>query len=376
MTLRVRLVSFDDAPAIGGQGVVVARLREELSSRGISVDTIAGHGRFGVHFFRVTGRAPLDFSLMINRLGKALWRDVDLVHVQGGPGGVLLLKNLPIPVVYSANHTYSQAHPSFGLRRGMGSLEARAYQRAAHVVAISASTAREVERMGVSPDRVSVISPGIDTVERDITVERDPRRVLFVGRWESEKGVLDALETIDKIAATHPGLSLGIIGSGRLEHLVRERAASVRGDVEILGNVSSAVVRRQMAQASLLLVPSRYEGLGLVALEAASMGTIPVGYDVPGLVDALAGVGVAVSDATPGGLALAVTTLLDDPAKLDAMRLPAQQVVQERYSWTRNIERIIDIYHQVLGTSRMSKTISVPAPRPTASPPHTSVTDA
>src|SRR5207244_2342012 len=97
-----------------------------------------------------------------------------------------------VPLVYTAHHTYRQAYSRRRVRRLLGGLEARSYRRAAMVLAVSPSTAAAVLALGVAPACVEVLAPGIELPVVDGAI-REPGRVLFVGRLEPEKGVLDAV---------------------------------------------------------------------------------------------------------------------------------------------------------------------------------------
>ena len=139
---RVTFVSYDDEPPLGGQGVELRGMRAAVTRRGHAVTTVAGHGDHADRYPRITGRAPLDFSIHVNRHPELITATApDVVHTLGGPGGVLLLRRLDAPLVYTANHTYRMAHGRASLRRLMSPLEARAYRHAARVLAISSSTA-------------------------------------------------------------------------------------------------------------------------------------------------------------------------------------------------------------------------------------------
>ena len=84
---RVTMVSYDDDPPLGGQGVVVHGMRAALERRGVPVHTISGRGEHAIAVARRTGRAPLDLSLQINRYPQIMLRaQPDVVHAHGGPG--------------------------------------------------------------------------------------------------------------------------------------------------------------------------------------------------------------------------------------------------------------------------------------------------
>ncbi len=148
---RVTFVSYDDEPPLGGQGVELRGMRAALTARGHSVTTVAGRGAHALRYPRITGRAPLDFSIHVNRHPELVTHSrPDVVHALGGPGGVLLVRDLGAPLVYTANHTYRMAHGPRSLRRQILSpVEAMAYRRAARVLAISSATAAAVRQLDV-----------------------------------------------------------------------------------------------------------------------------------------------------------------------------------------------------------------------------------
>ena len=293
--MRVTFVSFDDEPPQGGQGVMLRGMRRVLAALGVETAVISGRGEHAVDFPNVTGRPPLDFSLWANRNCDALMQHrPDIVHVHGGPGGVLFLRRLDVPVVYTAHHTYRQAFVPSDPRRVLASLEGVAYRRAARVLAVSDSTADAVRAMRVPASRVAVVPPGIDMPDLRPEV-REPGRMLYVGRLEREKGPLAAVRLMRRVLARRPGWSGAVIGTGRLDRAVREQAAEC-DQIAVLGRVDDATVAGELARASVLLMPSRFEGLGLVALEAQARGTPVVGYDVTGLRDAVRDGGTLVEE--------------------------------------------------------------------------------
>jgi glycosyltransferase involved in cell wall biosynthesis len=339
---RVTFVSYDDEPPAGGQGVVLRGMRAALQTRGHDTRTISGRGDHAVRFPRVTGRAPLDFSLHLNLHPDRIRRlGGDVVHVNGGPGGVLLLRDPGAPVVYTANHTYRQAHPPRSLQRLMSPLEARAYRRASMVLAISASTARAVSRLGVAPRRIEVLTPGVEP-PLAAPPPRDDARVLFAGRWETEKGVLDAVEVMRTVLRHRPAATAVVVGSGHLEAEVRRAAAG--SAVEVIGRVDEHGLREEYARAAIVLIPSRYEGLGLVALEAQAAGAVVVGNDVDGLRDAVFSADTVVD---AGDLAAAVDQclrLIDNPDERRAIAAAAQREVLAAHSWDAFAARLEQVY--------------------------------
>ena len=111
-----------------------------------------------------------------------------------------------------------------------------------------------------------------------------PLRVMFAGRFEPQKGV-DLLPAILAHAASlgHPPAELNIYGSGSLHpDLERWAAQGVPGwTINMLAPTPR--LRELMAQHDLLLMPSRFEGLALVAAEALMAGLPVIGTRIAGL---------------------------------------------------------------------------------------------
>ncbi len=346
---RVTMVSYDDDPPLGGQGVVVHGMREALERRGVHVHTISGRGEHAIAVARRTGRAPLDLSMQLNRYPRIMLRaSPDVVHAHGGPGGVLLWKPLDVPLVYTAHHTYRQAHARGSVKRVLAGLEARCYQRAAMVLPVSRSTANSLLEMGVPAARIEVLPNGVDLVNEP-GVEHEDGRVLFVGRLEREKGVLDALSVFASLTETGSDVRGVVVGGGSLEREVRRAAASSGGRIEYLGTLDRPALHREYARAALVVMPSRFEGLGMVAIEAQSAGTPVVGYDVDGLRDAVGSGGVLVPAGDLAALRAAMAALLDDAGRRAEIGRHARDASRAGRSWDDVAARLEEIYAGVAG---------------------------
>ena len=341
--MRVAFASYDDDPPSGGQGVVLHGMRGALVRRGIVVTTVSGRGEHAIRYPRITRRAPLDFSLQLNRRPQLLTREgVDIVHAHGGPGGVLLLRRLPVPLVYTAHHTYRQAHRRGDVRRTLAPFEARAYRGAAMVLPVSRSTADALLAMGIPSARVEVMPPGIDLPAVGPS-KHEPARVLFVGRLETHKGVLDAVAVMRSVLQAHPEGRGVIVGTGRLFPALEKH---VMGDVciELRGAVDAATLQDEYARAAVLIMPSRYEGLGLAALEAQAAGTPVVAYDVDGLRDAVTDGGVRVPAGDVPALGEAVLELISDASRRAEVGERGREFVRRQHSWEVVAGRLQALY--------------------------------
>ncbi|GAC1343414.1 MAG: glycosyltransferase family 1 protein [Candidatus Dormibacteria bacterium] len=348
--MRVTLVTFDDDPPIGGQGVVVRGLREQLRERGVAVTTVSGHGAHALRIPRVTGRRPLDLSLLLNRRpGLLLASAPELLHVHGGPGGVLLWRRIQPPVVYTAHHTYRLAHRLGRPERVLAPLEAIAYRRAARVLAVSPSTADSVVAMGVPRARVEVVPPGVH-LPAAAAGSRDPKRLLFVGRLEPAKGPLDAVAVMAEVCAADPEVRGVVVGAGSQRTEVAAACRGTGGRIEFAGSLDDAALATEYSRAAVVIMPSRFEGLGLVALEANAAGVAVAGYAVPGLRDAGATGAVLVAAGDRQALSRAVGGLLADPLRREQLAAAGREQVRTHYSWAAHADRVLDVYRAVIAS--------------------------
>lgn len=310
----------------------------------------SGRGQFAISYPRITNRRHLDMSVALNLSQRRLLdAHPDVIQLSGGPGGLQLLRRLPLPTVYVAHHTHRQSTGWSRLRPVFDRLERRSYGIADMIAAVSPSTADAVVSMGISSSKVVVIPPGIRiSGPIDANVNRESGRILFVGRLEPEKRPLDALAAMDLIGQEVHGARGVVVGSGSLGGKVREAAAATAGRVTVLGNLSDEDVVREYLRAQIVLMPSAFEGLGMVALEAMACGAVVIGYDVEGLRDTIGRRGLLVPMGDVSALSRAGRELLESPGELEELSANASVAVRRERSWSRCAEQFEQLYVALL----------------------------
>lgn len=230
----------------------------------------------------------------------------------------------------------------------------RVLGRARAVTAVSQWLARTAEalmpgvRVHVAPMPVPVdrfAPPSEADVARD--------GVLFVGRLNAQKGVADLL---DALAQTVNPVGCDLVGDGPDREALQARAASLgvsdrlRWHGALAGDALPALYRR----AAVTVMPSREEGLGLVAVESQLCGTPVIGYDSGGLPDVVSpsagGTLVAVGDIA--GLAAAIDRLTDSPAEAHRLGEVARAHVQQVFSPQHVAARYLELYRTSSVTAR------------------------
>ncbi|HVB52785.1 MAG TPA: glycosyltransferase family 4 protein [Candidatus Acidoferrales bacterium] len=358
LTSRVALLSYDDVPPLGGQGRYAGALELEMPKVGFNIEIVSARRTPwgpGLRIPKRTRRAPLDFSLWLRRRLPEVATSLqpDLWHALGGPGGVLLFSHPPTaPLVYTANHTYRTAHGRRLATRPLGSIEARAYRFSEHVISISPSTAASLAKdYGVPVEKISVIPVGIDTDWlRPAGGYGERETMLFVGRLVPIKGVPQFIAAFRELSQKFPALRAEICGEGPLLQAAQKAAEGFGGRMQVRGRVSEPELARAYQRSLLMVVPSRYEGLGVVALEAMASGTPVLATDVPGLTDLKGGGVVLVPLGDQAALLAAAEGILGDRVRWSELSTEARQTVVERFSWDAVGPQIAEVYRSVLGS--------------------------
>ncbi|HEY3022269.1 MAG TPA: D-inositol-3-phosphate glycosyltransferase [Actinomycetota bacterium] len=238
------------------------------------------------------------------------------------------------------------------------------------MAATPAEAAQLVGLYTADPGRISLVPPGVDHQlffprPRDEAKARlhlaGVRLLLFVGRLQAHKGPDIAIRALAETVARDPGgtvdVVLAVVGGpsgaghgievGRLMELAA--ALGVGERVMFFPPQPQSRLADFYAAAETVLVPSRSESFGLVALEAQACGTPPVAAAVGGLRYVVAdGVtGFLVEGHDPGDHAERVLQLLRDPRM--ARRMGRAAVAMSlRFSWESTAEEILSVYREVL----------------------------
>lgn len=213
--------------------------------------------------------------------------------------------------------------------------------------AVAASSARAL-RLG-HDDRLTVIPRGVDT-ERfaDSRSEREPGRVVTVGRLVPQKGHDTLVRAVGEARDRGVFVRLDIVGEGPLqteiERLVRE--LKIEDRVHLLGAQSD--VRPSIAAAAVFALASRWEGQSNAVLEAMAMGSAVVASDIPTFKEVVADAGVLVPADDPTAWCDALLGVLADAPAARALGDKARRRAVEHFDAADRSQDLVEEYRAAL----------------------------
>ena len=273
----------------------------------------------------------------------------DIVHLHSTYAGLVMRPLLALlpgarKVVYCAHGWAfdrklgpSQEHLIAAVERLLSSL-------CAAIVCISRHDALRAQAAGIPARRLHVVLNGIADIaslprqEGETAWPRSGLRILFVGRLDKQKGadvLFSAMRTLGESAFAV------VVGSAVVAD---SRSEAPPGNVKVVGWMDRRDIAQLYASADLLVVPSRWEGFGLVALEAMRAGLPVVASRVGGLPEIIQDgiTGSLVEAEDPGQLAAAVAGM--DDSMRQAMGARGRQRFLELFRSNRVVDELELVY--------------------------------
>ncbi|GAB3411270.1 glycosyltransferase family 4 protein [Haloparvum alkalitolerans] len=194
---------------------------------------------------------------------------------------------------------------------------------------------------------IHVVGNGVNISEFDGVSDTNERFGLFVGRLSYRKGIADLLNAWEQLP-DEQRIPLKIVGKGPLREQLEDQLSGtgLSGDVSFLGHLPRADLVRLYQQATLFIVPSHYEGLPTVLLEAMAARTPVISTAVSGALDVIddGENGILVPARAPEEMSEAVLRLLRDPEARKRLAARGRETVEREYTWDAVADRYLDLY--------------------------------
>jgi teichuronic acid biosynthesis glycosyltransferase TuaC len=322
-----------------------------------------------VRYFALPGGLGLSssgaflFSRLLSRVrGLHTRMPIDVIHAHGplpsGHAAMLLNRELAIPFVVSVHglDAYSDRQVSGRSGEWCRRVSRLVFQSTDRVVCVSEHVREQVLR-GEPSSKTSVTYNGADPV-RFAPLSEDaarssspaPQKIVSVGNLIPTKGHEVLLKALAALSAKYPSLVCEIVGDGPLREPLGSLAKELRlGErVRFLGRRSRTEVANLVRSATLFVLPSSYEGLGCVYLEAMASGTPAIGCRGQGIEEIIhhSRDGWLVAPNDVDGLVRGVATLLENDQLRELIAIQGRDTVLQNYTIACQAQRLLRIYRE------------------------------
>ena len=369
---RIRL-AWDNCFArrnLTGTGVYASRLLEHLTGEpDLVLESFDGWPN--------TERGSNSVSRAFQTAGSLVWthldlparlwkRGFDLLH---SPAFIAPLK-ASCPVVITMHDITYLLYPSHFANwwiRYMKSVVPVTVRSAAAIICGSEHSKRDLmDAYALPPGKVHVVPYGVDhqrfhpaaALDRSWALQSGIRQgyVLHVGELSHRKNIPTLLQAVahlrsagkwgDRQLVLAGAEAPGMIGADEIHATIRQLELS---DIVVLaGRVADEYLPGLYAEASLLVMPSLYEGFGFPVLESMASGTPVVASNVSSLPEVAGDAAILVSPHEAEGLSNAMADVLSNPSTAAELRAKGLGRAQQ-FNWQRTAAETIQVYRSVVG---------------------------
>ncbi len=368
---KIRVLHVLDSFDAGGAQEVVANLLSGCDPGVFAMETASMH-RHGIYTgrFRELGAPAHSLSphkllpLYVPNLAALLVRGrFDIVHTHLTAANLIakpLAALFRVPVLINHDHANDASRRD---RRILCAADRLTNRLSTHICAVSRST-REflIKEEHIAPEKISLVHNGIDLdrFEPGRTGQSEARARLGlpaagfgiggIGRLTAQKNFQLLLEAAARLKTIRTDFFVVLAGTGPLEAALRQRAAELglSGSVHFIGHLPDTA--GLYPALDLLVMPSLFEGLPMVLLEAMAMKTPVVAAAVDGVEEVLTDGedSILVRSWDAEAFASQAAQLLDDPARRARLSAAARAKVVRGFSRATMCARMEEIYKTAL----------------------------
>ncbi len=411
--MRICLLSYRSYPYSGGQGIYVRHLSRSLRDLGHEVDVISGppypeldedirliklpsldlyslpqHKRLFISPTKLNSlpnliewlgvcagffTEPATFGMRAHKFlrERSRYKNYDVVHDnQSLSYSILKIKDLSVPVVTTIHHPITidrdlalyaakSLWQKWGIKRWYSfvNMQVKVAQKLSHFITGSENSLRQVvDAFHIPENSIKVIYDGVDTTTftPDSTVRRTENRILTVNSGDIPlKGLKYLLEAVAAVRRQRK-IELVIVGTqmknGYTEGLVE--SLGIGDCVTYTGRIPTRELVRQYSMATLVVVPSIYEGFGLPAAEAMACGAPVISTTAGALPEIVGDAGILVPPANTEALVHAIVALLDAPERRSQLGEAGRQRVRNMFNWHNTAKQTVEVYEEAIKHSR------------------------
>ena len=367
--MKILLLNWMDManPVAGGAEVHLTEIFRRFVDRGDKVTLVSsgfeGGGALdeyhGIRIIRTGTRETFNFTVprLIRKLDRQENFDIVVEDINKVP--LLTPLYLKKPILVTIPHLFGSAvfqetNPLVASYVYLMERPIPFVYRHAEFEVISESTAHDLEKRGVAPDKIRVVHCGMDHETYHVApgIEKfDQPTILYVGRLKRYKSVDVVVRALPLIRKHIPGARLTIVGSGDGLNELKKLCGKldICEHVVFTGFVTTSEKVDWMRRSHVIVNPSPKEGWGLTNIEANACGTVAVASDTDGLRDSVRDgeTGLLFPYGDHETLAGHVVKLLDDADMRERLTKNALTWAK-RFTWDGAARKTMDIVDEIV----------------------------
>ncbi|HZK72189.1 MAG TPA: glycosyltransferase family 4 protein [Clostridia bacterium] len=308
---------------------------------------------FHVHFHRI----------FVNRLIKKFESNFDIIHIHSPLSPVISTK---IPII-STIHTPMKTDTLNFESVGIFSYAAKAQSKVSYkleqdllakskiITTVSSTVANElVNEYGINYNDINIIYNGVnEEVFVPLDKKSSEKYILYVGSLAYRKGLFDLIDCAKYVCTNYADIKFVVLGDGVLKDRLKKKVKELNLEDRVLfkGHVSKRDLISYYQNALIHVIPSHYEGLPTVLLEAMSCGLAVVATAVSGNIDVISSEdnGILVPSKSPVEMAEKISFLIENNDFREALGMNARKTIEEHFTWDIISNNILSYYESLMG---------------------------
>ncbi|MBA3947604.1 MAG: glycosyltransferase family 4 protein [Herpetosiphonaceae bacterium] len=390
--MPAKILFFTDSECPSGMGTVMLNQMQHLDSQRYIPHLVLPRKLKHSYFYQrvqalgipavllTVCKEGRDFNALVAYLQAQAF---DLVHIHAGVGwegnwGTWAARRAGIPSIRTEHLPYVLTDPDERLEHRF------VISKLARLVTVSESAYRSFIQHGVPHEKVRTVLNGINIPSSPSLAEvaavwdrlaLPSHTPLFVsiGRLEAQKGFDVLLFALPQVLAERPDACFVLVGEGCQSFQLKRLSRELGVDAAITWLDHCSYVPALLTAATAVLMPSRFEGLPLVALEALALGTPVIGTAVAGVIDIVEHevTGLLSPPVDSPALAQSMLRLLRHATLRTWLGRAGPSLIRSRYTAQHMAAATMDLYDEVLGDYAVDR---YPLPQHFAAEQRTGVT--
>jgi glycosyltransferase involved in cell wall biosynthesis len=242
-----------------------------------------------------------------------------------------------------------------GLKRWFSfiNMQMKVAQKLSHIITVS-QTARQhiADSFQISADKLRVIYNGIDSdifCPSEAVARMDNRLLVVISRDTPVKGLSYLLEALAVLNRQYQ-LELVVVAKGTDNRTTQRLmdTLNIRRYVKIIDEIDTAELINQYRLATIVVVPSVYEGFGLPAAEAMACAAPVVSTTAGALPEVVGDAGILVPPADAGALVSAISSLITTPDVRQRLGEGGRRRIVHTFNWTNTAKQTLEVYAEAI----------------------------